>query len=108
MKLALFAAVALAAPGVFAQSSLATTDTTVMGAGPSTVIVSRSNSGVSDFPFLRGAAIAAEPVAPATVVGADTNTAVMGAPAVPVVRHWWNVPADVSERQDFRRWRGLM
>lgn len=111
MKLALFAAVALAAPAVFAQSATVVhTTTTVMGAAPAAVVVSPSNSPVSDFPFMRyqNSVVAAEPVVVVPLASASSNTAVMGAPAAPVVRYWWNVPSDINERQDFRRWRGLL
>jgi hypothetical protein len=111
MKLALFAVAALAAPAVFAQASTTVvTQTTVMGAGPSAVVISPSNSSVTDFPFMRhqNSVVAAEPVVVAPVAGTGSNTAVMGAPAAPVVRYWWNVPSDIGQRQDFRRWRGLL
>lgn len=43
-----------------------------------------------------------------TVMGAAAPvTTVMGAAAAPVVR-WFNVPADINEREDFRRWRSLL
>lgn len=110
MKIALFAAaVALAAPAAFAQSATVITDTTIMGAGPATVVVS-ANAPVSDFPFMRyqNSVVAAEPVMVAPVVASSSSTAVMGAPAAPVTRYWWNVPSDIGQRQDFRRWLGLM
>lgn len=110
MKIALFAAaVALAAPAAFAQTATIITDTTVMGAGPAPVVIS-ANAPVSDFPFMRyqNSVIAGEPVMIAPVVASSSNTAVLGAAAVPVTRYWFNVPSDISKRQDFRRWLGLM
>ena len=110
MKLALFAAAAvLAAPAVFAQT-IVYTDTTVMGAGPAAVVVAPTNAQVSDFPFMRyqNSVVAAEPIVVVPVVAVNSNTAVMGAGAAPVTRYWWNVPSDIGQRQDFRRWLGLM
>jgi hypothetical protein len=103
------AASGIVAPAAFAQSSTTVTTTTVMGA-PATVTVAPSNSGVNDFPFMRyqNSVVAAEPVGVAPVVAAGSNTAVMGAPAAPVVRYWWNVPSDIGTRADFRRYRSLL
>lgn len=109
MKIALIAAaVALAAPAAFAQSTVIT-DTTIMGAGPATVVVS-ANAPVSDFPFMRyqNSVIAGEPLLVAPVMASSSSTVVMGAPAAPVTRYWFNVPSDIGNRQDFRRWLGLM
>lgn len=107
MKSVLFVAAALAVPAAFAQSTVTTTTTTTAS---SAVISPAANSPVSDFPFLRhqNSVVAAETgvVAP-MVVSSGSNTAVMGAPAGPVVRYWWNVPSDIGQRDDFRRWRGL-
>ena len=107
MKSVLFAAAVLAVPAVFAQSTTVTTTTTTTAPA---LVVSAANSPVSDFPFMRyqNSVVAAESgvVAP-MVVSSGSNTAVMGAPAGPVVRYWWNVPSDIGQRDDFRRWRGL-
>jgi hypothetical protein len=111
MKLALFAAAAvLAAPAVFAQSTIVYTDTTVLGAGPAAVVIAPANSPVSDFPFFerQNSVVAAESILVAPVVASGSSTAVMGASAAPVVRYWWNVPSNIASRQDFRRWRGLL
>lgn len=108
-KLALLAlAAGAAAPAAFAQTVVTTT--TVMGAAPATVVITPTNSPVSDFPFMRyqNSVVAAEPAVLAPVVASGSNTAVMGASSVPVIRYWWNVPSDIDKRADFRRYRGLL
>lgn len=108
----LAAAAALAAPGVFAQTAA-----TVTSGG--TVIL----EGTPLARPLRGAVIAEAPLvaapgtvatAPAVIVAPSTN--VLGGPAVvvaetppvPLVEHYWNVPADIRTRMDFQRWRRLI
>jgi hypothetical protein len=97
------AAAAVAAPAAFAQATV--TSSTVADA--SVVTITPSNSPVSQRP-IRGAVIAEAPGhEPVTVVSAANNTAVMGAAPAPLVQYWWNVPKNIDQRDDFRRWRGL-
>lgn len=104
MKIALLAAAcALAAPAVLAQSGTVSSSTTIVTPG---VTVSPHNSPVTQRPFRDGAIAAEQVVAPVAAV--DSNTAVMGASPQPVIRYWFDVPKDVAEREDFRRWRGLL
>ncbi|MDB5750588.1 MAG: hypothetical protein JWP65_1009 [Ramlibacter sp.] len=105
MKFALLAAAAvLAVPVTFAQTAPAD-DTTYLVAPGRTL--SPSNSPVSQRP-IPGAAIAQEHgVVSVVALNASTNTAVMGAAAAHGNRYWFNVPKNVDQREDFRRWRGL-
>lgn len=110
-RLALIAAVAatLAAPAAFAQSA-----TIISGNGP--VIF----EGPAFSKPINGAVIAEAPVlvAPGTVAVVP-NTTILGAPAAvvttspvvsstTVVRHYWNVPANINSRMDFQRWQRLL
>lgn len=108
MKLTLLAAAAvLAAPAVFAQTppiSLDIDTTYLVNRGTT---LSPGNSPVSQR-SLPGAVIAEEnAVVPVIALTGAANTAVMGAAPAPGNRYWFNVPKDIDQRDDFRRWRGL-
>lgn len=108
-RIALIAvAAALAAPAVFAQ-----TGAVVVEGGP--VIF----EGPAFSKPINGAVIAEAPVlvAPGTVAIAPSTTVLGAGPAVvtttspssvTVVRHYWNVPANINSRMDFRRWQQLL
>lgn len=112
--LAAAAFAALAGPAAFAQSA------TIITGGP--VIL----EGVATSKPIPGAVIAQSSViaAPGTVavmpgsVAVAPNTTVLGGPGavvtttpsstVTIVRHYWNVPADINSRMDFQRWQRLL
>jgi hypothetical protein len=107
-RIALIAAAAvLAAPAVFAQSAA-----TIQSGG--TIIL----EGPATSKPIHGAVIAEAPVLGSSVVAVAPSTTVLGAgPAVvtagpsssvTIVRHYWNVPADINSRDDFRRWQRLL
>ena len=107
MKSVLVAAAAvLAAPALFAQ---ATVQSSTIVTAPSGVVVSSAASPVSQRPLPGGAIAEAQVVGPVAVVSAPgSSTAVMGAPAAPVTRYWFNVPRDIDDRAEFRRWQRLL
>ena len=108
----LSAVVALAAPGVFAQSAVTSSTGAPVSSGTGAVVT----------PAMPSAAVAVEPAAmlstPAprlisggTIVEHSTTTT-MGAagPATTktiVTRSWLNVPANAESRGDFKRWQAL-
>lgn len=111
-RIALVAALAatLAAPAVFAQSAAVVTG---VSGGP--VIL----EGPAMSKPIHGAVIAEAPVlvAPGAVAVAPSTTVLGAGPAivttgpassVTVVRHYWNVPANINSRMDFQRWQRLL
>lgn len=101
----LAAAAALAAPAVFAQTAA----TVIQGGGP--VLL----EGPAMSRPIAGAVIAQAPAVMADgTVAVVPSTTVLGGPAAvvtttttatpEVVTHYWNVPANIGNRADFKRW----
>lgn len=101
------AAAALAVPAVFAQSAAVVTE------GGPVILEGPAHSKPIPGAVIAQAAVLVAPGAVAIV----PSTSVLGGPpavvttAVPqatIVRHYWNVPADIGNRMDFQRWQRLM
>lgn len=100
------AAAALAAPAAFAQSAVVVEGGPVLLEGPA-----------ASKP-IRGAVIAQVPAvaapgsvvisSPTTVMGAGPAVATTTTPRSTVSWHYWNMPADIESRMDFKRWHRLL
>lgn len=100
-------AVAMTSAPVVASAPIAST--TVLGGPPSVMVAPSAPVAVAPAPSVTltpVAPVSSAPVASTTVLGGPG--AMTSTTHTVITRYWVNVPANVMERADFRRWRRLI